>query len=298
MEVKNVFEQALLDELEAIDENNDEIPLIKGMLYYSACSAPTGVKMAASWFCSTSIKTLMDGATYATTKIMPSHTLHHPLTSLLNKILIDMLGAKIRVDFVKEAKCPPAFGNLYTWDPESHSLVIARFETKEQKEPSDIIFIPGTSVQTFEVLEDEGEQNNQISTTNNEETKTFKGMRNTEEMKAKMDNLFFPTKIAAGMDNCSEQMNIGELAMNDEEKWENERLCSGQKEAVDECIEEEWNRIQRGRRRRNDRKRGQEWRRKLENLIGNSTVVKRLVLAVAADRVFDDPAQKDHFVGN
>ena len=34
------------------------------------------------------------------------------------------------------------------------------------------------------------------------------------------------------------------------------------------------------------------------NLIGNSTVVKRLVLAVAADRVFDDPAQKDHFVGN
>ena len=58
------FFQALLDELEAIDENNDEIPLIKGMLYYSACSAPTGVKMAASWFCSTSIKTLMDGATY------------------------------------------------------------------------------------------------------------------------------------------------------------------------------------------------------------------------------------------
>jgi len=34
------------------------------------------------------------------------------------------------------------------------------------------------------------------------------------------------------------------------------------------------------------------------NLIGNSTVVKRLVLALAADRVFDDPAQKDHFVGN
>lgn len=47
-----------------------------------------------------------------------------------SKILIDMLGAKIRVDFVKEAKCPPAFGNLYTWDPESHSLVIARFENK------------------------------------------------------------------------------------------------------------------------------------------------------------------------
>jgi len=50
------------------------------------------------------------------------------------------------------------------------------------------------------------------------------GLRNTEEMKAKMDNLFFPTKIAAGMDKCSEQMNIGELAMNDEEKWENERF--------------------------------------------------------------------------
>jgi len=49
-------------------------------------------------------------------------------------------------------------------------------------------------------------------------------MRNTEEMKEKMGNLFFPTKIAAGMDNCSEQMNIGELAMNDEEKWENERF--------------------------------------------------------------------------
>jgi len=47
-----------------------------------------------------------------------------------SKILVDMIGAKVRVDFVKEAKCPPAFGNLYTWDPESHSLVIARFETK------------------------------------------------------------------------------------------------------------------------------------------------------------------------
>jgi len=35
-----------------------------------------------------------------------------------------------------------------------------------------------------------------------------------------------------------------------------------------------------------------------ENLLGNSTVVKRLVLALAADRVFDDPAQKDNFVGN
>ena len=94
----------------------------------------------------------------------------------------------------------------------------------DQKEPSDIIFVPGTSVQNFEVLEDEGEQNNRVSTINNEETKTFMRMRNTEEMKEKMDNLFFPTKIAAGMDNCSEQMNIGELAMNDEEKWENERF--------------------------------------------------------------------------
>ena len=41
-----------------------------------------------------------------------------------------MIGAQVRVDFVQEAKCSPTFGNLYTWDPESHSLVIARFETK------------------------------------------------------------------------------------------------------------------------------------------------------------------------
>nr|CAD2182293.1 unnamed protein product [Meloidogyne enterolobii]CAD2187015.1 unnamed protein product [Meloidogyne enterolobii]CAD2203588.1 unnamed protein product [Meloidogyne enterolobii] len=257
-----------------------------------------------------------------------------------SKILIDMLGAKVRVDFVKEAKCPPAFGNLYTWDPESHSLVIARFETKDQKEPSDIIFIPGTSVQNFEVLEDESEQNNQITTTNNEETKTM-GLRNTEEMKAKMDNLFFPTKIAAGMDKCSEQMNIGELAMNDEEKWENERTISkkikifedfvqGKKKLLIDALkrngiefreeggEEEMT-------EKGDKNGDENWltknskakRRKgtiivgsgvdcitilppyeKGNLIGNSTVVKRLVLALAADRVFDDPAQKDHFVGN
>ncbi|CAK5077461.1 unnamed protein product [Meloidogyne enterolobii] len=258
-----------------------------------------------------------------------------------SKILIDMLGAKVRVDFVKEAKCPPAFGNLYTWDPESHSLVIARFETKDQKEPSDIIFIPGTSVQNFEVLEDEGEQNNQISTTNNEETKTFAGLKNTEEMKAKMDNLFFPTKIAAGMDNCSEQMHFGELAMNDEEKWENERTISKKIKIFEDFVQGKKKRLIDALNRngiefreeggeeemteKGDKNGDENWltknsktkRRKgtiivgsgvdcvtilppyeKGNLIGNSIVVKRLVLALAADRVFDDPAQKDHFVGN
>nr|CAD2206637.1 unnamed protein product [Meloidogyne enterolobii] len=232
-----------------------------------------------------------------------------------SKILIDMLGAKVRVDFVKEAKCPPAFGNLYTWDPESHSLVIARFETKDQKEPSDIIFIPGTSVQNFEVLEDESEQNNQITTTNNEETKTM-GLRNTEEMKAKMDNLFFPTKIAAGMDKCSEQMNID--FVQGKKKLLIDALKRNGIEFREEGGEEEMT-------EKGDKNGDENWltknskakRRKgtiivgsgvdcitilppyeKGNLIGNSTVVKRLVLALAADRVFDDPAQKDHFVGN
>uniref|UniRef100_A0A915MDB2 Uncharacterized protein n=1 Tax=Meloidogyne javanica TaxID=6303 RepID=A0A915MDB2_MELJA len=295
---------------------------------------------------STALQLNKTGSSLALNKFDRSLRNYSSLTFFMfnSKILINMLGAKVRVDFVKEAKCPPAFGNLYTWDPESHSLVIARFETKDQEEPSDIIFIPGTSVQNFEVLEDEGEQNNQISTTNNEETKTYMGLRNTEKMKAKIDNLFFPTKIAAGMDNCSEQMNIGELAMNDEEKWENERTISkkikifedfvqGKKKRLIDALnrngiefreeggeEEMTEKVQKG-----DKNGDENWltknakakRRKgtiivgngvdcvtilppyeKGNLIGNSTVVKRLVLALAADRVFDDPAQKDHFVGN
>ncbi|KAL7080717.1 hypothetical protein ACQ4LE_000498 [Meloidogyne hapla] len=259
-----------------------------------------------------------------------------------SKILIDMLGAQVRVDFVKEAKCPPAFGNLYTWDPESHSLVIARFETKEQKEPSDIIFIPGTSIEHLEILEIEEEQNYKIITPNNE-TKTFMGMKkNSEELKAKMDNLFFPTKIAAVVDNCSEQMPIGELAMNDEEKWENERTISekikifedfvqGKKKLLIDALKrngiefiEEGGEMTKDV-QKEDKNGNENWltknlkskRRKgtiiigsgvdcvtilppyeKANLIGNSTSVKRLVLALAADRVFDDPVQKDHFVGN
>jgi hypothetical protein len=32
--------------------------------------------------------------------------------------------------------------------------------------------------------------------------------------------------------------------------------------------------------------------------MGNSSSVKRLMVAIAVDRVFDDLAQMDHFIGN
>ena len=91
----------------------------------------------------------------------------------------------------------------------------------EQNEPTDIIFIPGTSIQNVEILEEIEEQNDNITTNN--ETKTFMGLRqNTEEFRAKMDNLFLSTNET--MDDSSEQIPIGELTMNDEGNRENERF--------------------------------------------------------------------------
>jgi hypothetical protein len=44
--------------------------------------------------------------------------------------IAELIGAPVRVDLVKESKAVPIFGNFYTWDPESHSVVLAKFHSK------------------------------------------------------------------------------------------------------------------------------------------------------------------------
>jgi hypothetical protein len=52
------------------------------------------------------------------------------LSELPAKGIAKLLGAQVRVDFVKESgpKCRFVYGNLCTWDPESHSIVLAQFD--------------------------------------------------------------------------------------------------------------------------------------------------------------------------
>jgi hypothetical protein len=56
------------------------------------------------------------------------------LSELPAKGIAKLLGAQVRVDFVKESgpKCRFVYGNLCTWDPESHSVVLAQFDVDDE----------------------------------------------------------------------------------------------------------------------------------------------------------------------
>ncbi len=70
--------------------------------------------------------------------------------------LYGYLGVPVKVEF--NTNDDPVFGNVYTIDPETHSIVLGHFDNTKSTKPSKIMLVPGTSIKLMHELSDEDVQ--------------------------------------------------------------------------------------------------------------------------------------------
>uniref|UniRef100_A0A183BK22 Fructose-bisphosphatase n=1 Tax=Globodera pallida TaxID=36090 RepID=A0A183BK22_GLOPA len=112
------------------------------------------------------------------------------------------IGKPIRVDFVKESKKLFVFGNLLSKDPESGSIVLAQFYGLDVAEAGNtvstyehrnriqrVILIPGSSVQSVQVLEEDG--NEQVVGTVTGDGRICGAVKNTAKLREKIEGMFW-----------------------------------------------------------------------------------------------------------